>query len=96
MTKRELQKERVLRNDAMELNARYFIAMQVMIQRQSRGMTRKQLAENSGLSTSQIAKIESGNWNDATLEALTKLASVFDLALQVKFEQWSAIQWGAP
>ena len=69
----EMQKERV-KNDILES----YIAI-----RKKRGITQQQIADYTGMQSTNAVRIESGRYLP-TLEVLIKLAAALDMDLEVK------------
>lgn len=68
-----------------------FIATQIQVLREQRGLNQGQLAELAGLWQSQVSKLEdidNSSWNGRTLK---KIAKAFDLRLVVRFESFGSI-----
>ena len=94
--KNNKSREAEIRHKAMMLNTQSFLALQIVVQRQSSGITRQQLAKKAGVPLVEIIRLESGRWTDASLGVIKKLAPIFDVALKVHFERWSIVASGAP
>lgn len=65
------------------------LPMQCRALRESRGWTQPQLAEAAGMSQPRISEIERPGERKLNLETLLRLASAFDVALQVRFVPFS-------
>ena len=75
----ELKKEQ----ERLELE---FSVMQAMIDaRKSTGLTQKQLSETTGITQSDISKLESGNANPS-LRTLQRLASGMGMKVKIEFQ----------
>lgn len=61
------------------------LPMQCRALRENREMTQARLSEITGMSQPRISEIESPGARKFTLETLLRLASAFDVALQVRF-----------
>lgn len=62
-----------------------FAIVQAMIDaRRKTGLTKKQLAEKTGLSQGYITKLENGNGNPS-LKTLQRLAAGMDMVLHIEF-----------
>lgn len=58
--------------------------------RERRGLTQAELAHRIGVSQPFIAKLESGETHNFSLETLVKLAVALDSELEVRFHPYSA------
>jgi transcriptional regulator with XRE-family HTH domain len=68
-----------------------FIATQVKVLREQRGLTQKELADKAGMKQSQISELEDVNHRGWKVRTLKKLAKAFDLVLMVKFEPFGTL-----
>jgi transcriptional regulator with XRE-family HTH domain len=66
-----------------------FVATQLKVLREQRGLTQAQLAELTGMKQSRISALEDINYGAWNLKTLRRLAAAFDVALTVKFESFS-------
>ena len=72
------------------------IAAQIQTIREQRGWTKKQLAQNTGMSPSRITVMEDPSYEKFTLTTLKRLASAFDVALIARFTPFSdLVDWVA-
>lgn len=72
------------------------IAAQIQTIREQRGWTKKQLAQNAGMSPSRIMVMEDPSYEKFTLTTLKRLASAFDVALIARFTPFSdLVDWVA-
>lgn len=67
------------------------LPMQCRALRESRNWTQPQLAEAAGMSQPRISEIERPGERKLNLETLLRLASAFDVALQVRFVPFSTL-----
>lgn len=65
------------------------IAIQICSMRKSRGMSKYRLAKLSGVSAGSISRLESPGSKTFKLETLLKVASAFDVAMDVRFVPFS-------
>jgi transcriptional regulator with XRE-family HTH domain len=70
---------------------RVALPMQCRALRESRGWTQPQLAEAAGMSQPRISEIERPGERKLNLDTLLRLASAFDVALQVRFVPFSEL-----
>lgn len=70
---------------------RVALPMQCRALRESRGWTQPQLAEAAGMSQPRISEIERPGERRLNLDTLLRLASAFDVALQVRFVPFSEL-----
>ncbi len=70
-------------NNSNEKNERNVTVMKIKLRevRQSQGMSYRKLAARSGVSLSQIEKIESGYTNNPKLETVYKLAKALGVTI---------------
>lgn len=66
-----------------------YIATQIKVLREKRGLTQKDLAELTGMKQSRIALLENVNYNKWSITTLKKLSEAFDVTLKVSFETFS-------
>ena len=72
------------------------IAAQIQTIREERGWTKKQLAQEAGMSPSRITVMEDPSYENFTLSTLKRLASAFDVALIARFTPFSdLVDWVA-
>jgi transcriptional regulator with XRE-family HTH domain len=71
------------------LNA--FVATQVKVIREQRGMTQSELAAAIGTTQAGISRIEDVNYSSWSIRTLTKLARAFDVRLRVSFEPYGSL-----
>ena len=67
------------------------VAFQIRAIRNMRGWTQQTLGENCGKAQSEISRFEDPDYEGYTPKTLTKLASAFDVALQIKFIPFSEL-----
>lgn len=67
------------------------IPFQIRAIRQSLGKTQKQLADDLSTGQSRVSQLENPDYGNLTLNTLKKLASIFDVALIVKFAPFSEL-----
>jgi transcriptional regulator with XRE-family HTH domain len=67
------------------------IAAQIQTLREREGWTQEQLAEKTGMSQARISVMENPSYDKYTLKTLRRIASVYDVALIVRFEAYSAL-----
>jgi transcriptional regulator with XRE-family HTH domain len=67
------------------------IPLKIRAMRDRRGISQQQLAEMAGVKQEWISKLENPNYGRLTLTTLLKLASAFDVALNVDFVPFSEI-----
>lgn len=65
--------------------------MQIRALRKSRAMTQEQLAQNTGTKQEAVSRIENSDYGKYSLDTLIKLASAFDIALEVAFVPFSRL-----
>lgn len=68
-----------------------YIATQIKVIREQRGLTQKQLAEETGMAQPRIAVLEDVNYSSWSINTLRRLAQAFDVRLSVKFESFSSL-----
>lgn len=70
------------------------ISFQVRAIRQDRGWSQKELAGRVGMTQEGISRLENTDYGKFTLTTLKRLASAFDVALEVRFVPFSrVIDW---
>ena len=67
------------------------VASQILMLRDAKGWTQKQLAEKSGMRQSQISALEDPNYENFEAATLRRLASAFDVALTIRFIPFSEL-----
>ena len=67
------------------------IAAQLKTMRESRGWSKKTLAEKAGMSPSRISVMEDPSYDRFTLSTLRRLASAFDVALITRYVAFSEL-----
>jgi transcriptional regulator with XRE-family HTH domain len=70
------------------LNAK--IATQIRVLREAAGLSQEELAEKSGMRQERICVLEDVNYSAWTLSTLRRLAEVFDLRINVSFEDFGS------
>ena len=61
------------------------IPLQIRAMQTERGWTQEELGDRAGMKQSQISQLEQRNYSGYTLRTLLRLASAFDVGLQVSF-----------
>lgn len=64
------------------------LAFQIRKLREDRGWSQADLAERAGMKQSRISELEDPNYAKYTISTLRRLASAFDVALDVRFESY--------
>ncbi|SRR6266446_2066154 len=67
------------------------VASQILILREAKGWTQKQLAEKCGMRQSRISALEDPNYENFEAATLRRLASAFDVALTIRFIPFSEL-----
>jgi transcriptional regulator with XRE-family HTH domain len=67
------------------------LAFQIRTLRQKEGWTQEELARRLGTSQNAVCRLESSNYGKPNVSTLKKVASVFDVALVVRFVKFSAL-----
>lgn len=67
------------------------VASQILMLREAKGWTQKQLAEKCGMRQSRISTLENPNYENFEASTLTRLASAFDVALTIRFIPFSEL-----
>ena len=83
--------DKAYRDSFVASQLRIGLPMQCRALRESRGWTQPQLAEAAGMSQPRISEIERAGERKLNLETLLRLASAFDVALQVQFVPFSEL-----
>ena len=78
----QFRKDKAFQRLAQEEGAIIDIVLAVAVARKRKRLTQAQLAKKVGMPQSQIARIESGNYN-VTLGTLNRVASALDLKVRV-------------
>jgi transcriptional regulator with XRE-family HTH domain len=68
-----------------------YIATQIKVLREQRGLNQTALGELAGMKQSQISELEDVNNRSWKVRTLKKLARAFDLVLIVRFEQFGRV-----
>lgn len=71
------------------LNA--FIATQIKVIREQRGMTQADLGKAIGTTQAGVSRIEDVNYSSWNIRTLAKLARAFDIRLRVSFETYGTL-----
>lgn len=79
------------RDEFVAAQIRVGLPMQCRALRESREWTQPQLAEAAGMSQPRISEIERPGERKLNIETLLRLASAFDVALQVRFVPFSQL-----
>lgn len=67
-----------------------YIASQLKVLREERGMTQQALAERAGMRQERISVLEDVNYEAWSVRTLKRLAVAFDLRLSIKFESFGS------
>ncbi len=67
------------------------VASQILMLREARGWTQKELADKTGMGQSRISALEDPNYENIQVGTLKRLASAFDVGLTVRFVPFSEI-----
>jgi transcriptional regulator with XRE-family HTH domain len=67
------------------------VASQILMLREAKGWTQKQLAEKCGMRQSRISTLEDPNYENFEAATLRRLASAFDVALTIRFIPFSEL-----
>jgi transcriptional regulator with XRE-family HTH domain len=87
-------KNKEYRDSFVESHIKIGIPFQIRLLREERGWTQKELADRIGVKQAWIAQIENPNYSGFSLKTLFKLASIFDIALIVRFISFSnLVKW---
>src|SRR5271155_3062172 len=68
-----------------------FIATQIKVLREQRGLTQKELATAAEMKQSMISRYENANYSSWSVNTLKKLAEAFDVCLDVKFRSFGEL-----
>jgi transcriptional regulator with XRE-family HTH domain len=79
------------RETFVESHIRNGVAFQIRAMRDMRGWTQKELAKRADTKQEAISRLENPDYGRFTLETLRRLASVFDVALTVRFVPFSEL-----
>lgn len=72
------------------------VASQILMLREAKGWTQKQLAEKCGMRQSRISALEDPNYENFEAATLRRFASAFDVALTIRFIPFSELtEWTA-
>src|SRR5947209_4601512 len=72
------------------------VASQILMLREARGWTQKELAEKADMAQSRISTLEDPNYENIEVGTLRRLASAFDVGLTVRFAPFSEVAtWAA-
>lgn len=74
----------------MEESLNHYIATQIKVLREQRGLTQAQLAELAGMKQTRISVLENVEYESWSIKTLKQLAQAFDLVLFVSFETFSS------
>src|ERR1700730_9271299 len=67
------------------------VASQILMLREARGWTQKDLAEKTGMGQSRISALEDPNYENIQVGTLKRLASAFDVGLTLRFVPFSEV-----
>ena len=88
-------KDKQYRDAYVASQIRMSLPVQIRELRKSRDMTQPQLAQLSGMTQPRISEIERPGERRLNIETLLRIASAFDVALQIKFVPFEElIDWG--
>ena len=71
------------------LNA--YVATQIKVVREQRGMTQAELAKQIGTTQAGVSRLENINYSSWNIRTLIKLARAFDVRLKVSFEPYGTL-----
>jgi DNA-binding XRE family transcriptional regulator len=81
--KKIISRNKEVQKELKENEAEYKVIEEIIMARQERNITQKELAELIGTKQSNISRLESGNYNP-TLEFLTKIAKAVGKELEIR------------
>lgn len=88
--------DRNVREALVDAHIRNGIAFQVRSLRRGKGWTQEQLADAAGTKPTQVGRVENPDYGSHTVRMLRRIASVFDVALVVRFVPYSELlRWDA-
>lgn len=88
--------DRSVREALVDAHIRNGIAFQVRSMRRTKGWTQEQLAHAVGTKSTQIGRVENPDYGSHTVRMLRRIASVFDVAVVVRFVPYSELlRWDA-
>ena len=82
--KREMLKNKKIRQVYNDLGPEFVLIEQIVKQRIKQGLTQKELAEKIGTKQSAISRLEAGNYNPS-ISFLRKLAKALNTELKISF-----------
>jgi transcriptional regulator with XRE-family HTH domain len=71
------------------------LPLKIRCLREEQGMTQRKLGEVAGMAQTWVSKLEDPNYGKLTISTLLKVASAFDVGLQIDFVPYSKILWDA-
>ena len=84
-------KDRAYRRSYVDSFADSYLATQIKVLREQRGLTQEQLATEVGVRQSQISRWENANNSSWQIRTLKRLGAALDLVLVVKFESFGKV-----
>jgi len=84
-------KNREFREAFVQQNVFSSIAHQIQINRLERNWSQKDLAERLGTSQSAISRYEDSSYGKYSLDTLFRIASAFDIGIQIRFVSWTKV-----
>ena len=88
---RENLRDREYRHGYADEALDLFLASQIRVLREQRGLSQDALAELIGTKQSGISRLESANYSSWTIKILKRIAEAFDLRLKVSFEPFGTL-----
>lgn len=80
-----MMKSKVRRDAYVSAHISNTVASQILMLREAKGWTQKQLAEKCGMRQSRISTLEDPNYENFEAATLRRLASAFDVGLTIRF-----------
>lgn len=71
------------------------LALKILALREAQGLSQKELGDKLGVAQTWVSKLEDPNYGKLTLSTLLRLASAFDVGIEVDFVPFSKILDGA-
>jgi transcriptional regulator with XRE-family HTH domain len=68
-----------------------FVAAQIKVLREQRGLSQQELAELVGTQQAGISRLENTNYSAWKVQTLAKLARAFDVRLRISFEEFGTL-----
>lgn len=85
----KLRSSKERRNAYVSATVTMGLPFQIRALRRQRGWSQQQLAEKAGMRQPRISAVERPGYKGFTLDTLKRLASAFDVALQIRFTSFS-------